>query len=92
MQESRQGEFGVCFLDAAVGEFSLGVLQGALSRIYSIPPRRDQLSAAGLLEFETLLMQISPREVVFESGNLSVQTLALLRRCMAASSSQRRGA
>jgi DNA mismatch repair protein MSH6 len=56
-------KYGICFIDASTGTFSLGFIEDDFNRT----------------NFETLIQTISPKEVVFEKGNLSKTTLTILK-------------
>eukprot|EP00741_Cyanophora_paradoxa_P001424 tig00000489_g1377.t1 len=56
--------FGVCVVDAARGEFAVGSFE----------------DDAALSALETLLLQLQPRELVYERANLSPEARRMLRR------------
>ncbi|CAG8434233.1 1760_t:CDS:10 [Ambispora gerdemannii] len=61
--ETELPEFGVCFVDTATGEFNLASFKDDISRT----------------KFETLIMQLKPREIVFEKGKLSQRSHRTLK-------------
>ncbi|KAL7314276.1 DNA mismatch repair protein msh6 [Mucor circinelloides] len=61
--ESMPPRFGICFVDTATAEFNLVHFQDDVHRT----------------KFETLIMQIKPRELVTEKGRLSKTTTRLLK-------------
>lgn len=61
--ESMPPSFGICFVDTATAEFNLVHFQDDVHRT----------------KFETLIMQIKPRELVTEKGKLSKTTTRLLK-------------
>ncbi|GAN01573.1 DNA mismatch repair protein Msh6 [Mucor ambiguus] len=61
--ESMPPTFGICFVDTATAEFNLVHFQDDVHRT----------------KFETLIMQIKPRELVTEKGRLSKTTTRLLK-------------
>lgn len=61
--ESMPPSFGICFVDTATAEFNLVHFQDDIHRT----------------KFETLIMQIKPRELVTEKGRLSKTTTRLLK-------------
>ncbi|KAG8745359.1 DNA mismatch repair protein msh6 [Ceratobasidium sp. 414] len=62
-ETEEEGEFGLCVLDAATGEFNLSAFKDDVVRT----------------RLETILRQIRPKELVFTKGNLSVATSRLLK-------------
>ncbi|CAG8445223.1 11757_t:CDS:10 [Ambispora leptoticha] len=56
-------EFGICFVDTATGEFNLASFKDDINRT----------------KFETLIMQLKPREIVFEKGKLSQRSHRILK-------------
>jgi DNA mismatch repair protein MSH6 len=61
--ESMPPTFGICFVDTATAEFNLVHFEDDVHRT----------------KFETLIMQIKPRELVTEKGRLSKSTTRLLK-------------
>ncbi|KAI8643162.1 muts domain V-domain-containing protein [Parasitella parasitica] len=61
--ETLPPSFGICFVDTATAEFNLVHFQDDVHRT----------------KFETLIMQIKPRELVTEKGRLSKTTTRLLK-------------
>ncbi|KAL9544155.1 hypothetical protein MBANPS3_007766 [Mucor bainieri] len=64
--ESMPPRFGICFVDTATAEFNLVHFEDDVHRT----------------KFETLIMQIRPRELVTEKGRLSKTTTRLLKRIL----------
>jgi DNA mismatch repair protein MSH6 len=62
-EDSKSVAYGICFVDCATAEFTLGYIQD------------DSLRT----QFQTLLFQIRPREILFEKNTLSSYTMDLLR-------------
>ncbi|KAF8609778.1 DNA mismatch repair protein Msh6 [Ceratobasidium sp. AG-I] len=62
-ETEEEGEFGICVLDAATGEFNLSGFKDDVVRT----------------RLETIIRQIRPKELVFTKGNLSVATTRLLK-------------
>ncbi|QRV90722.1 DNA mismatch repair protein MutS [Ceratobasidium sp. AG-Ba] len=62
-ETEEEGEFGLCVLDAATGEFNLSAFKDDVVRT----------------RLETIMRQIRPKELVFTKGNLSVATTRLLK-------------
>ncbi|CAO3601033.1 unnamed protein product [Absidia cylindrospora] len=58
--------YGICFVDTATAEFNLVTFQDDKNRT----------------NFETLIMQIKPRELVTEKGRLSASTNRILKNCL----------
>ncbi|KAI8098718.1 muts domain V-domain-containing protein [Halteromyces radiatus] len=58
--------FGICFVDTSTAEFNLVTFQDDRNRT----------------NFETLIMQIKPRELVTEKGRLSADTSRILKNCL----------
>lgn len=61
--ETLPPTFGICFVDTATAEFNLVHFQDDVNRT----------------KFETLIMQLKPRELVTEKGRLSKTTTRLLK-------------
>lgn len=61
--ESMPPTFGICFVDTATAEFNLVHFQDDVHRT----------------KFETLIMQIKPRELITEKGRLSKSTTRMLK-------------
>lgn len=58
--------FGICFVDASTAEFNFASFTDDADRT----------------RLETLLVQINPKEVILEKGNVSKTTLRLIRNCL----------
>ncbi|KAG2172300.1 hypothetical protein INT43_004842 [Umbelopsis isabellina] len=61
--ENAAPTFGICFVDTSTAHFSLATFEDDVNRT----------------KFETLLMQVQPRELVTEKGQLSQKTMRLLK-------------
>jgi len=57
------GKYGICFVDAATAEFNFALLHDDRERT----------------QLETLLIQLKPKEIIFEKGPLSKRTVQLLK-------------
>ncbi|EUC65440.1 DNA mismatch repair protein MSH6, partial [Rhizoctonia solani AG-3 Rhs1AP] len=62
-ETEKEGEFGICVLDASTGEFNLSSFKDDIVRT----------------RLETIMRQIRPKELVYTKGNLSVATTRLLK-------------
>ncbi|KAG9301665.1 hypothetical protein G9A89_016736 [Geosiphon pyriformis] len=58
--------FGICFVDTAIGEFNLASFKDDVNRT----------------QFETLIIQLKPREIIYEKRNLSKRTQRILKDCI----------
>ncbi|PKK75027.1 DNA mismatch repair protein Msh6 [Rhizophagus irregularis] len=58
--------YGVCFVDTATGEFNLASFVDDIDRT----------------QFETLIMQVKPKEIVYEKGMLSKRSQRILKTCI----------
>ncbi|RHZ76117.1 hypothetical protein Glove_203g51 [Diversispora epigaea] len=63
--ENDPPAFGICFVDTATAEFHLTSFVDDFDRT----------------QFETLIMQVKPKEIVHEKGRLSQRTLRILKNC-----------
>ncbi|CAG8542071.1 1112_t:CDS:10 [Diversispora eburnea] len=63
--ENESPTFGICFVDTATAEFHITSFNDDLDRT----------------QFETLIMQVKPREIVYEKGRLSQRTMRILKNC-----------
>ncbi|KAI8584582.1 hypothetical protein K450DRAFT_216999 [Umbelopsis ramanniana AG] len=61
--ENAAPSFGICFVDTSTAHFNLAVFEDDVNRT----------------KLETLLMQVQPREVITERGQLSQKTTRLLK-------------
>eukprot|EP01101_Sappina_pedata_P005508 TRINITY_DN2536_c0_g2_i1.p1 TRINITY_DN2536_c0_g2~~TRINITY_DN2536_c0_g2_i1.p1 ORF type:complete len:452 (+),score=74.18 TRINITY_DN2536_c0_g2_i1:107-1462(+) len=62
--DSRNSRIGVCFVDASVGEFNIGEFEDDNERT----------------RLETVLVQIKPKEILYEKSGLSSETKKAMRR------------
>jgi DNA mismatch repair protein MSH6 len=60
---SKNPIYGICFVDTATAEFSMSYLNDDEDRTL----------------FQTLIMQIRPKEAVYEKGGLSQEALRILK-------------
>ncbi|GBC01838.1 hypothetical protein RclHR1_04350014 [Rhizophagus clarus] len=58
--------YGICFVDTATGEFNLASFVDDIDRT----------------QFETLIMQVKPKELVYEKGMLSKRSQRILKTCI----------
>ncbi|CAO3674545.1 unnamed protein product [Umbelopsis vinacea] len=65
--ENAAPSFGVCFVDTSTAHFSLATFEDDVNRT----------------KLETLLMQVQPRELITERGQLSQKTTRLLKNTLA---------
>ncbi|CAG8467250.1 7721_t:CDS:10 [Acaulospora colombiana] len=63
--DSSPPAFGICFVDTATAEFHLTSFVDDIDRT----------------QFETLIMQVKPKEIVFEKGKLSPRSQRILKDC-----------
>ncbi|KAL0481889.1 DNA mismatch repair protein MSH [Acrasis kona] len=73
-EDILRNNFGICYVDTSTGELNLGCIQDDPSRA----------------SFETLFQQILPKEILFERGGLSKQTLFIIRNGKTATMSPRK--
>ncbi|KAM9984341.1 hypothetical protein ACTFIZ_004049 [Dictyostelium cf. discoideum] len=59
-------QYGVCFVDVSIGEFYLCTIQDDDNR----------------MQFETLLLQMMPKEIVYEKGATSPKTISIMKRVL----------
>ncbi|KAK5576800.1 hypothetical protein RB653_007944 [Dictyostelium firmibasis] len=59
-------QYGVCFVDVSIGEFYLCTIQDDDNR----------------MQFETLLLQMMPKEIVYEKGATSPKTMSIMKRVL----------
>ncbi|KAM9962806.1 hypothetical protein ACTFIR_005723 [Dictyostelium discoideum] len=59
-------QYGVCFVDVSIGEFYLCTIQDDDNR----------------MQFETLLLQMMPKEIVYEKGATSQKTISIMKRVL----------
>ncbi|KAN0035045.1 hypothetical protein ACTFIV_001585 [Dictyostelium citrinum] len=59
-------QYGVCFVDVSIGEFYLCTIQDDDTR----------------MQFETLLLQMMPKEIVYEKGATSPKTMSIMKRVL----------
>ncbi|EGC35137.1 hypothetical protein DICPUDRAFT_55353 [Dictyostelium purpureum] len=66
-EDEYSNKYGVCFVDVSIGEFFLCSIDDDENR----------------MQFETLLLQMMPKEVVYEKGAISAKTMSIMKRVLA---------
>ncbi|CAG8558122.1 14662_t:CDS:10 [Funneliformis caledonium] len=64
--ENDPPAYGICFVDTATGEFNLASFVDDIDRT----------------QFETLIMQVKPKEIVYEKGMLNKRSQRILKTCI----------
>ncbi|CAI2182650.1 11046_t:CDS:10 [Funneliformis geosporum] len=64
--ENDPPAYGICFVDTATGEFNLVSFVDDIDRT----------------QFETLIMQVKPKEIVYEKGMLNKRSQRILKTCI----------
>eukprot|EP01132_Coremiostelium_polycephalum_P003708 gene3708-4620_t len=66
-EDENSKQYGVCFVDVSVCEFQLTYIQDDENRT----------------QFETLLLQTMPKEIIYEKNALSTKSMSILKRVLA---------